>query len=94
MYLMFLALVSLGVCICLIIHLQNCKSRLQNEINKSKRELFEAVFKIDSSSLTDDDIDIETLLYITNIINKPLELQNDSDITITRPKKEVPVFTK
>lgn len=91
---MFFALISLGICICLIIHLQNCKSRLQNEINKSKRELFEAVFKIDSSSLTDDDIDIETLLYITNIINKPLELQNDSDITMQQDKKEVPVFTK
>lgn len=91
---MLFALISLCVCICLIIHLQNCRSKLQNEINKSKRELFEAVFKIDSSSMTDDDIDIETLLYITGIIDKSFDLQNDSDIAYKNSKKEEPIFTK
>jgi len=67
---------------------------LQNEFNKSKRALFEAVFKIDSSKIEDDDIDIETLLYITDIINEPLKLQNDSNIFHQTPKKFFPSFTK
>lgn len=42
-------------------------AKLKIENDKTKRELFEAIFHIDSCNI--DEIDTETLLYIVGIIN-------------------------
>lgn len=49
-------------------HEQKEIARLKAEHDKTKRELFETIFHIDSCDM--DEIDTETLLYIVNIINR------------------------
>lgn len=46
-------------------------TRLEKELENTKKEIFKVIFEVDSCTM--NEIDTETLIYIVNIINKPLE---------------------